>query len=634
MVTNQTTEKSVARPSTSLFANLRQELVQHAPFVQMDAAAIDYFLSNVSQQYFAPDEKLFDAQSGVPTHLLYVRQGAVTGLRGLAEHDGGAFEHEVGDLFPIGAALAGRPVTVSYRSTTDTFVLMLPVVHMHALAKQSMAFAQFLTTRTAKYLELSRKALLADFSASNMLQQSLERPLRDVIKNLPISCAPQTTLREVLEIMSKKRIGSMLVISELGEPVGILTRSNIISRITLPQISLDRPISDVMIQPVHTLNADHSAQDAAMLMSRYGVRHLPVTQDGVAIGIVSEHDLFEIQKQSLRNVSSSIRAAQDIDALKISAKDIRKLARNLMGQGLQAQQLTELISHLNDILTERILEIKANEHNIELSTLCWVSLGSEGRGEQTIATDQDNAFILPNGLDGEKREKVRTFAHEVNLALDACGYPLCRGGIMAGEAACCLTLDEWKSQFSRWIEHGSPEDLLNASIYFDFRALYGDTRLADELRSVIVKAAQSTPRFFKQMAVNALTRQVPLNWRGAIDTDADGMIDLKLQAAAIVVDVARIYALANGIEVTNTCKRLAAIGSLLKIADNEYEACVSGFNFLQMLRLRVQIKDEIQTATPNRVKLTDLNDIDRRILRETFRIIRQLQQRMQMDYQR
>lgn len=633
MLTNQAIDVKKLQPSTSLFTNFRQELVQHPPFAQMDAADIDYFLSNATQQYFSPDEKLFDAQSGIPTHLIYIRQGAVTGSRGLAVHVGGAFEHEAGDLFPVSAALAGRPVTASYRSTADTFVLMLPVSHMHALAKHSMSFAQFLTTRTAKYLELSRKALQADFSANSMVELSLERPLRDVIKNPPISCAPQTTLREVLEVMAKKRIESMIVASERGEPVGILTRSNIISRITLPQISLNRPISDVMIHPVHTLTADHSAQDAALLMSRFGVRHLPVTQDGVAIGIVSEHDLFEIQKQSLKSVSSSIRAAQDIDALQISAKDIRKLARNLMGQGLQARQLTELISHLNDILTVRILEIKALEHGIDLSSICWISLGSEGRGEQTIATDQDNALILPNDTDSAMREQVRNFAHQVNLALDTCGYPLCRGGIMAGEAACCLTLDEWKSRFNKWIGQGSPEDLLNASIYFDFRTLFGNPRLANELRTVVVNAAKSTPRFLKQMAVNAMSRHVPLNWRGAIETNTNGMIDLKLQATAIIVDVTRIYALANGIEVTNTCKRLAALGIHLNAADHEYDALASSFDFLQMLRLRVQIKRDVQSATPNSAKLSDLNNIDRRILRETLRVIRQMQQRMQLDYQ-
>jgi len=638
MSTAPVSEMSSAQPSNSLLANFRQELSRHAPFSQMNAVDVDFFLSHASQAYFAPEEKLFDASSGIPTHLYYIRQGAVTGVRGMAEHAGGAFEYEVGDIFPIGAAMAGRAVTATYSSSADTFVLQLPIAAMHELAQRSLVFTQFLTTRTAKFLELSRKALRADFSENSMVEQSLERPLSELIQFEPIKCAPSTPLREVLEVMSKKRIGSMLVTSPAGEPVGILTRSNIIARITLPQISLDRPISDVMIQPVRSLTVTHTAQDAAILMSRYGIRHIPVTKDGIAVGLVSEHDLFAMQKQSLKGVSSSIRAANDIEALKRSAMDIRKLARVLLGQGLKARQLTELISHLNDVLTERIIQIKSEEHKVDVSKLCWISLGSEGRGEQTIATDQDNALILPNGISAEQREHIRVFAHDVNLALDACGYPLCHGGIMAGEAACCLTLDEWKARFDHWISQGSPEDLLNASIYFDFRTLIGDANLADELRQIVVAEAKKTPRFMKQMALNALTRQVPLNWRGAIDADSQGMIDLKLQATAIVVDAARIYALGHGIEETNTGKRLAAAGPLMKVADTEYDAWVSGFDFLQMLCLRVQVGDEVDTQTqstnPNSIKVSELNDIDRRILRETLRVIRQLQQRMQLDYQR
>lgn len=624
-------------PSSSLLSNFRQELLSHAPFSQMSATDIDFFLSHATQTYFAPDEKLFDADVGAPKHLYYIRQGAVTSTRSLSDA-GGAFEYVVGDIFPISAALAGRPVTATYSSSADTFVLLLPVSDMHVLAQRSLVFAQFLTARLVKFLEVSRKALRADFSNNSRTEQLLERPLSEVIRFELIKCELNTPLREVLEVMSTKRIGSILVTSTAGEPLGILTRSDIITRVTLPQISLDRPVSDVMVQPVHTLTVTHTAQDAASLMSRYGIRHIPVTKDGFAIGLVSEHDLFAIQKQSLKSVSSAIRAANDIDALQSSAKDIRKLAQVLLGQGLNARQLTELISHLNDVLTERIIIIKGGEHKIDLSSLCWISLGSEGRGEQTIATDQDNALILRNGTSAEMRGKIRAFAHEVNLALDACGYPLCHGGIMAGEEACCLTLDEWKSRFNHWISQGSPHDLLNASIYFDFRSLLGDVSLADDLRQAVVAQAQKTPRFMKQMALNALTRQVPLNWHGAVETDSNGMIDLKLQAAAIVVDAARIYALGHGIEATNTYKRLTGVGILMKLANTEYEAWVSGFDFLQMLRLRVQVGDEINNQSyiksPNSIKVAELNDIDRRILRETFRIVRHLQQRMQLDYQR
>lgn len=621
-------------PSGSLFNNFRQELKQHPPFAQMAAADVDYFLSHSQQYYFAPEVTLIDPGSGVVQQLFYIRQGAVTGTRGLAEQMGGAFEYEAGDLFPVSAAIAARAVTATYRACADTFVLALPVAAMQSLAQRSSVFAEFLNLRTAKFLELSRKALQAAYASHSVAEQSLERPLGELISTAPVTCAPETPLRQALERMHKKRIGSMLVTDPVGAPVGILTRYDILGRITLAQVPLDAPIAQVMVHPVLSLTTQNTAQDAALLMSRHGMRHVPVTRDGVAVGMVSERDLFAMQKQSLKNVSTAIRAAPDVDALKSIALDIRRLARSLLGQGVQARQLTALISHLNDVLTEQLLKLKADEHGVDLNRLCWLCLGSEGRDEQTIATDQDNALILPNDISDESREVIRAFARDVNLALDTCGYPLCHGGIMAGEATCCLTLDEWRERFRLWIEQGSPQDLLNASIYFDFRALTGDKRLAATLRSEVMQAARITPRFHKQMALNALTRTAPLNWRGAVDTDEQGTVDLKLQGTALFVDGARLYSLAHGIDETNTRKRLEAVGPLMNLAGTEYGAWVGGFEFLQILRLRIQLESQVLPDGPNRIVVASLNDIDRRILRESFRVARQLQQRLQLDYQR
>ncbi|MDO9278901.1 MAG: DUF294 nucleotidyltransferase-like domain-containing protein [Polaromonas sp.] len=621
-------------PSGSLLGNFRKELAQHAPFAQMTKADLDYFLAQARQRYYAPEEILIEPASGRVTQLFYIRRGAVTGTRGLAGPMGDVFEYEAGDLLPLSAAMAGRPVTAVYHASADTFVLALPVLAMQTLAQQSPVFADFLNQHANQLLALSRQALLASYATQAMTEQHLEKPLEAWLQRRPVSCPPETPLREALQTMHQARIGAMLVTDPAGQLLGILTRFDILGRVTLPQVPLDAPIAQVMTQPVLSLTTAHTAEDAALLMSRHGMRHVPITRHGVAVGMVSERDLFAMQKQSLKSVSTTLRAATDTDMLKQAAEGIRRLAHSLLGQGVQARQLTAMISHLNDVLTEKLLALKAEEHSIDMSRLCWLALGSEGRDEQTIATDQDNALILPNDTTGAQREKILAFAHDVNLVLDACGYPLCRGGVMAGEPACCLTRDEWRARFEQWIRQGTPEDLLNASIYFDFRHLAGDATLAHSLRQEVVQAAQQTPRFLKQMALNALTRGVALNWRGAIDTDANGTLDLKLQGAAIFVDVARIYSLAHGLAQTNTRQRLEAAGQHMALAENEYGAWVSGFEFLQMLRLRIQLEGGAALEQPNRLLVASLNDIDRRILRETLRVARQLQQRLQLDYQR
>jgi CBS domain-containing protein len=621
-------------PSGSLLANLRQVLVRYTPFSQMTAADLDYFLVHAVQQYFAPGETLIEPASGVVTQLFFIRQGAVTGKRGLADLEGGAFQYETGDLFPISAAIAGRAVTATYKAMADTFVLALPVPHMQTLAQRSGPFADFLNRRVLKFLELSRQALQVAYSSQTLAEQSLETPLGELARRAPVTCPAATPLREVLTEMHQRRIGSMLVTNERGEPLGILSRDDVLARVALQSVPLETPIGEVMVHPVYTLTDEHTAEDAALLMSRHTIRHVPITRDGVVVGIVSERDLFAMQRLSLKHVSNSIRSAPDVETLKLVAQDIRRFARALLSQGVQARQLTNLISHLNDVLTGRLLEIKAAKHGIELSRLCWLALGSEGRSEQTIATDQDNALILPDGTTPAQREPVLAFARDVNESLDASGFPLCKGGVMAGNPACCLTLQEWRERFAHWIEHGAPQDLLNASIYFDFRALAGDVALASALRADVGARVQQVPRFLKQMALTALTRSAPLNWVGGIASDESGQIDLKLQGTAIFVDAARLYGLAHGVASTNTRERLMAVGPILGVAAAEYEAWVRGFEFLQMQRLQIQLQGAAGAERPNHIAVDSLNDIDRRILKEAFRVARNLQQRLQLDYER
>jgi len=621
-------------PSVSLLANFRQELAGFTPFSHMAAEDLDFFITRSQQQYFAPAEMIVNPSHGAVTHLYFIRQGAVTGKRGLAELSGGAFQYEAGDLFPVSAALARRAVTASYEATADTFALVLGCDDMDLLAQRSAPFADFLNRRILHFLELSRQALQASYSSQSLAEQSLETPLGDLARRAPVTCSPQTPLRQALNDMQQRHIGSMLVTNEKGEPIGILTRYDILERVTLQSVSLDKPISSVMVQPVHCLSVEQTAEDAALLMSRRGVRHVPITRHGVAVGIVSERDLFAMQRMSLNHVSTSIRSASDVEELKLAAQNIRRFARSLLSQGVQSRQLSSLISHLNDVLTERLLEIKAKAHGIDLQQLCWLALGSEGRSEQTIATDQDNALILPDHVSATQRDVILVFARDVNAALDACGYPLCKGGIMAGNPDCCLTLQQWRDRFAQWIEHGAPRDLLNASIYFDFRPLAGDFSLADILREEVNVAVKAVPRFFKQMALNALTRSVPLNWVGGIAVDEEGRIDLKLQGASIFVDAARLYALAHGIALTGTRDRLLLAGPIMGASAPEFEAWVSGFEFLQMLRLQVQLQGTAPLERVNQIEVARLNDIDRRILRETFRVGRSLQQRMQLDYQR
>jgi CBS domain-containing protein len=492
-----------------------------------------------------------------------------------------------------------------------------------------------LNNRIWGLLQESRIALRNSFASQALAEQSLEGRVGDLSLKKPLTIGPNQSLREALTLIHEKKVGSILVVQDKHTILGILTRYDVLSRVTLSNLELSTPISAVMTPDVKTLTVEDTAERAGLLMSRFNIRHLPVLDRGELVGIISERDLFSLQRLSLSNISSAIRGTDELAQLKKCADDIRQFARNLLGQGIQARQLTTLISHLNDVLTARLIEIYAAKHQLNMNQFAWIALGSEGRSEQTIATDQDNALVFSDAVPVSQREAYLCFAGEVNQALNECGYPLCKGNIMASNPELCLTQSEWLTRFSRWIEQGNPKDLLNASIFFDFRALAGDADLLIPLKDYVQTTAAAIPRFIKLLADNSLNTQVPLNWFGAIETteiDGQKTINLKLQGTAIIVDIARIYSLAHGVEAINTRERLAAIGRALKVPEAESAAWITAFEFLQTQRLAVQIGEARTTGNPNVIDIDKLNSVDRIILKEALLKVRSLQQQLQLDY--
>jgi CBS domain-containing protein len=230
------------------------------------------------------------------------------------------------------------------------------------------------------------------------------------------------------------------------------------------------------------------------------------------------------------------------------------------------------------------------------------------------------------------------FASDVNADLDRCGFPLCTGNIMASNPELCLTLDEWEVKFDHWIRTPEPQALLNATIFFDFRPLFGQFALADHLRLTLLRQARGNPLFLRMLSANALSVQPPLGKIRDFVTDADpehpGCIDLKKFGSRLFIDAARVFALAHEVEATNTVQRVKLAAQRMNISPDEAAAVVDGFNFIQLLRLRHQHSEQVQgRAGNNLIRPDDLNEVERRILKEAFRQARKVQQRLKLDYQ-
>ena len=477
-------------------------------------------------------------------------------------------------------------------------------------------------------------------TSADQAQLLMTRRLDQVVCRAPVTCTLATPIHEVLDTLQREHVGSMVVTSPDGGPAGIFTLQDLLTRVVITGRSMDDPIRAVMTPEPITLPAHVFAVEAALAMARHGVHHIVVADGNRIVGLVSAKDLFALQQAGITQISIALRQAAGVSELVELSRSIRELAANLLQQGVSAQNLTRIVASLNDVLSQRIIELELNAAGLDPANLCWISLGSEGRHEQTLATDQDNGIIFVDPPD-RNADAVRTIllptARRINDDLDACGFPLCRGGIMASNPRWCLSASEWRDAFGRWIFQGHSDAVLNATIFFDFRALHGNASLATALRSWLTVAAADSRRFLRQLAEDALDNRPPLGLVRdfAVSRDAahPHTIDLKVNGATLFIDAARVVALAAGIGETNTVRRLNEWAAKVGIPAEQRDAWTGAFDFLQLTRLRHQTAQIARGEAPDNYLDPDmLNRLDRRILREALRLAKTLQTRLALEY--
>lgn len=630
------------RPAPTVVSGLVQALVPHAPFARMNEGDVAELVRRSHVAYFAAGETILAPTSSRPAHCYVIKQGAVRGEAPGDGRDEALFELGPGEMFALGALLGHRGPTSNYRAAQDTFCIVVPVATFDAILERSAPFRDFCTRRLAYLLENVRARVQAEYVEGLTMRRDMATPLGDLARGEAVTAGPDTPLEATLRTMEERRIGSMPVVDGEGRAVGIFTRQDVIGRVVLARRDPASPLREVMSTPAITLPSSATAADAALAMAQRGIRHIVVTGEGGRVtGVVSERDLFELHRMSVRDLSSAIRKSAGLPALVRCAADIRALSLALVAQGVASAPLTGMISSLNDRLASRVLDLTATQHGLDGIRMGWLGLGSEGREEQTIATDQDNAIVFEAPGDAATaRERLLAFARAANEALDRCGYPLCKGGIMAMNPRWCLSLPEWRDVFAQWIDRGDPESLLAVSIFFDFRSLWGDGSLAQDLRAFVAPRAQANARFQKQLAENAMRNRPPLSWRGEIVERADASgtegLDIKLFGSMPITDGARLFALATGVHATGTLDRLAEGGARKGAAEADLADWRDAFNYLQMLRLRTQhrrIRHEIPPSdNPNLVPVASLSALDLRVLKEALRQVRKLQQRLSLDY--
>ena len=616
----------------------REFLRRYAPFNQMSDAAFALFIPRLRLAYFAKGSKILSPQEGAVSHLHIIQRGRVG-----SHPDNVQAEPDPtlgpGELFPVGALSAGGATTKIFQAVDDTFCYLLAHDDFIELRRESPPFERYCTQAITETLKQSLATLHGHYSQRAADEQTRTRTLGELVRHELVAISATTPIREALECMAKAKVRTIIALNGDGAPIGMFTLVDLLRRVVLPGLPLSAPLIEVMSSPIVTLPASATSYEAMHVMAERVVRQIVVVDGGRAIGAVNERDLFTLQRVSMRQVIEELHGAGSLQELERVADDIRRLTGNLLAQGVGAEPLTRTIASLNDALSRRAIELVLGQHDLQDTDWCWLALGSEGRGEQTFATDQDNALVFAVSDAAEtdrRRSTLLAFAAEVNAALDTLGFPLCTGKVMASNPEFCLSIDEWKVKFLAWIREPTPQALLAANIVFDFRPLFGDMTLVDAMRHGVYGYAQENKIFLRLIVQNALEVEPPLGLIRAFATDDDpahkGTIDLKKRGTRLFVDAARVFSLAFGISDTGTATRLRMAGKRLGVQDRHVAATIDAFHFLQLLRLRQQDL-AVNHGRANRIDPYALNEVEQRMLKEAFRQAKQLQRRLRESYQ-
>ena len=423
--------------------------------------------------------------------------------------------------------------------------------------------------------------------------------------------------------------------------MGIFTLRDLRRVIAAASASLEHPLRDMMTPNPFHLPPSATAFDAAMAMTERHIAHVCVVENDRLVGVLSERDLFSLQRIDLVHLARTLRHADSVQALAEMREEVGRLVERMLAHGASSTQITQLITLLNDHTVCRVIELTLEEVGDPGVPFSWLCFGSEGRREQTLHTDQDNGILFEARDAAEAallRGQLLPVAQRINQHLATCGFTLCKGNIMAGNPELCLSRSEWSRRFHSFVRDATPENLLNSTIYFDLRVLWGPTEGCQALQKELLALIADNSTFQRLMAENALRHRPPVGRfrdflvvRKGADKDT---LDVKVQGLTPFVDGARLLALAKGIDATSTLERLHLLMLKGVIDEKDGAAYEEAYHFIQQVRLQLHQKQS-RAGLPysNRLDPETLNHLDRRILRESFRQAQRLQSSLALRYQ-
>ncbi|MGR5118067.1 DUF294 nucleotidyltransferase-like domain-containing protein [Vibrio astriarenae] len=612
-------------------------LSSHPPFDELPEEVMQHVTKHVEISYFRADTPII--HFGDPIHDLYVVR---TGVVEVYRRKGELYNRlDEGDMFGQMGLLTNNKVRFPVKAIEDTLVYCIPEPIFQELYDEFDGFADF--------VEIDDKRRLRNaISVSNEENDLTTAKVRSLLTGDVPQIMRDETIQAAAVMMAEQAVSSLLIMDpnipdddeeDRSQLIGIITDRDLCTRVLAAGLDPRAPLDTVMTTELVSLDHNAYVYEAMLTMLRYNVHHLPVLKDRKPIGVIETTDIIRYESQNSLLLVSSIFQQQTIEDLAALSEQVKDSFVRMVNEDANSHMVGSAMSVIGRSFKQRIIELAEEELGNAPIPYCFLALGSMGRDEQLIVTDQDNAIILDDSYDQEKHgEYFNKFAKFICDALDKCGYSYCTGDIMATNPEWRMTRREWEACFANWIDDPNPKALLNASIFFDLDGVYGRLKWAEQLNGFIVRRARKNNRFLACLARNALNRTPPLGFFQSFVMEKDGQhknsINLKRRGTAPLADLIRVHALAVGSRAKNSFERLDDIIDANILPKGRAKDLRDAMEFICMVRIRHQALDvEHGIEADNNIEPDNLSDFERRNLKDAFQILSNAQNFLKFRYQ-
>lgn len=594
------------------------------PFKNLTTDQIDTFVENMDIVYFKENE-IVQAQGSLPQTLFFILKGVIQEK----QDDEVLSIYSKNEIFDS-ISLIENYSKNSFVTTEETICYTLPreifINILHENQELENYFFQSISEKLNNNILHEKNKEMANIMIAKVKDAKIHKA---------VIIDTKKSIFEAANIIKKEKIPTILLKDELGE-MYIVTDSDFRQKVILNRMNFDDEVIKIATKGLIYINEEDFLFNAQLIMAKHGVKRVVVKNDkDEIIGILDQISLSSFFATNIFSVSNQIVKAETVEELKEASLSFIKIIKSLNAKGVKIEFISKLINQLNKKLLDKLYKILAPKELYEKS--CLVVMGSEGRGEQILKTDQDNALILSDDYAIEENE-LQKFTSKFTETLVDFGFPRCEGNIMVSNPYWCRKKSDFKDLIYSWINEPTGDNFMNIAIFYDAVYVSGDKNLITGLKEYLFKISSNSQTFYALFAKVILSFDVPLGFFDGFvfnskDNKHKNEIDIKRGGIFIIVQGIRSLSLENKIFNTNTAKRIKKLVEIGIIEEEFAKELTMAFNFLTNLKLKSNLeKLDKNIEIDNYINPNNLNTMEKDLLKESFKIVNKLKKKLEFHF--